>query len=57
MTKKEQKEYREILKEYNSIDDHEYDEEDEEEFYDWGRDTYNDSFELNWNFGTDYEDF
>jgi len=59
MTKKERKEYKKLLKEYNSVRDYDYDEDDEkEDFYDYGEDTYDRSFLSNdWNFGYDYEDF
>ena len=60
MNKKERKEYKKLLKEYHSVHDYEYDEEDEnkKEFHDGCRDTYDNSFISNdWNFGTDFEDF
>jgi hypothetical protein len=59
MTKKERKEYKKLLKEYNSVRDDDYDEDVErEDFYDYGEDTYDRSFLSNdWNFGCDYEDF
>jgi hypothetical protein len=59
MTKKERKEYKKLLKEYNSVRDDDYDEDvEKEDFYDYGEDTYDRSFLSNdWNFGCDYEDF
>ena len=61
MTKKERKEYKKLLKEYNSVRDYDYDEDDEkEDFYDWGECEsflHDDYISNDWNYGTDYEDF